>query len=334
MSQVETIFGATSSTTGLNSDLDSFWQAWNTLSQEPENLPERTTVVETATTLTDDLQGTQSQLTTLQSNLNSDISLDVSHINDDLQQVANLNVTIQSATVAGLSPNDLLDQRDNLLDDLSTYVNVKTVINSDNTATLSIGGATVVEGSSVAQLAAIPDSSGNNQVGINLGNGNSDIMQWSTLGGALYGLQQARDVGVQGYVNGLNQLASTVAGAVNSLHETGYGLDGTTGIPFFVNGSDASNPEDPNNITAANIAVNPNIVNNPQQIAASSGVTQSTTTTQGVASGTAQVETLAIESGVSENEALKVVVTAAGMTNSPKTLSVAVQRRQRSYCRR
>jgi len=324
LSQVETIFGATSSTTGLNSDLDSFWQAWNTLSQEPENLPERTTVVETATTLTDDLQGTQSQLTTLQSNLNSDIGLDVSHINDDLQQVANLNVTIQSATVAGLSPNDLLDQRDNLLDDLSTYVNVKTVINSDNTATLSIGGATVVEGSSVAQLAAIPDSSGNNQVGIDLGNGNSDIMQWSTLGGALYGLQQARDVGVQGYVNGLNQLASTVAGAVNSLHETGYGLDGTTGIPFFVNGSDASNPEDPNNITAANIAVNPNIVNNPQQIAASSGVTQSTTTTQGVASGTAQVETLAIESGVSENEALKVVVTAAGMTNSPKTLSVAV----------
>jgi flagellar hook-associated protein 1 FlgK len=325
LSQVETIFGDTSSTTGLNSDLDSFWQAWDTLSQEPENLPERTTVVETATTLADDINNTQSQLTTLQSNLNSDIGLDVNHINDDLQQIANLNSTIQSATVAGLSPNDLLDQRDNLLDDLSTYVNAKTVINPDNTATLSIGGATVVDGSNVTQLAAIPDSSGNNQVGIDLGNGNSDTIQWSTLGGALYGLQQARDVGVQGYVNNLNQLASTVAGAVNSLHETGYGLDGTTGIPFFVNGSDASNPEDPNNITAANIAVNPNIVNNPQKIAAATGVTQSTTTTQGVAGSTPQVETLTVGSGATEAETLKVVVTAAGMNSgSPITVNVPV----------
>ena len=220
MSQVETIFGDVSSTTGLNSDLDNFWQAWDTLSQEPENLPERTTVVETATTLADDLQSTNSQLTTLQGNLNSDISNDVSHINDDLQQIAGLNSTIQSATVAGLSPNDLLDQRDNLLDDLSTYVNAKTVTNPDNTVTLSIGGATVVDGSNATQLVATADSSGNYQVGVSLGGGQSDTIQWSALGGALYGLQQARDVDVQGYVNSLNQLTSTVAGAVNSLHDS------------------------------------------------------------------------------------------------------------------
>ena len=139
-------------------------------------------MVETATTLADDLQSTQSQLTTLQGNLNTDISNDVSHINDDLQQIASLNGTIQSATVAGLSPNDLLDQRDNLLDDLSTYVNVKTVINSDNTVTLSIGGATVVDGSNATQLVATTDSSGNYQVGVSLGNGQSDPIQWSDPG--------------------------------------------------------------------------------------------------------------------------------------------------------
>ncbi len=112
LSQVETIFGDVSSTTGLNSDLDNFSQAWDTLSQEPEDLPERTTVVETATTLADDLQSTQSQLTTLQGNLNSDISTDVSNINSDLQQIASLNGSIQSATLAGLSPNDLSTRRD------------------------------------------------------------------------------------------------------------------------------------------------------------------------------------------------------------------------------
>ncbi len=325
LSQVETVFGDLSSTTGLNTDLNNFWQAWDTLSQEPENLPERTSLAETATTLADDLQSTQGQLTTLQGNLNTDISNDVSHINDDLQQIAGLNNTIQSATISGLSPNDLLDQRDNLLDDLSTYVNAKTVTNSDNTVTLSIGGATVVAGSIATPLATTTDSNGNYQVGVSLGNGQSDSLEWSTLGGALYGLQQARDVDVQGYQDQLNQLTSTVAGAVNSLHETGYGLDGTTGIPFFVNDSDASNPEDTSNITAANIAVNPNIVNDPQEIAAAaSGVTQSTTTTQGSASGTAQVETLAIGSGATENETLQVVVTAAGMSGSPITVDVPV----------
>jgi flagellar hook-associated protein 1 FlgK len=332
LSQVETVFGAVSSTTGLNSDLNNFWQAWDTLSQEPENLPERTSVVETATTLADDINNTQSQLTTLQGNLNTGIGNDVSAVNNDIQQIAGLNNSIQAATVAGLSPNDLLDTRDNLLDDLSTYVNAKTVINPDNTATLSIGGATVVEGSTATPLVATTDSSGNYQVGVSLGNGQSDTIQWSTLGGALYGLQQARDVGVQGYQDQLNQLTSTVAGAVNSLHETGYGLDGTTGIPFFVNGSDASNPEDSNNITAANIAVNPDIVNDPQEIAAASGVTQSTTTTQGVApsggnAGTAQEETLAV-GGAAINTVpvdLNLVVTAAVMgVNSPQTLSVTV----------
>jgi flagellar hook-associated protein 1 FlgK len=267
LSQVETIFGEPSST-GLSSDLDKFWQAWDNLSKTPENLPVRTTVVEAASTLADDLQNTYSQLTTLQGNLNTDISQDVSHINDDLRQIASLNATIKSATLSGLSPNDLLDQRDNLLDDLSTYINVKTVINADNTATLSIEGATVVDGPAMVKLTATPDASGNYQVGVDLGNGQSELLQWPDLGGQLYGLQQARDVDVQGYLDGLNRLTATVAGAVNSLHVSGYGLDGTTGIPFFVNGSNPANPEDSNNITASNIAVNPEIVNDPQKIAA------------------------------------------------------------------
>jgi flagellar hook-associated protein 1 FlgK len=275
--------------------------------------------VETATTLADDLQSTSGQLTTLQGDLNTDIGSDVSHINDDLQQIAGLNNTIQAATIAGLSPNDLLDQRDNLLDDLSTYVNAKTVVNADNTVTMSIGGATVVEGSNATPLVTTTDSSGNDQVGVSLGNGQSDLIQWQELGGALYGLQQARDVAVQGYQDQLNQLTSTVAGAVNSLHATGYGLDGTTGLQFFTT-SDGSST-----ITASNIEVNPVLANNPQEIAAASGVTQSTTTTQGVAGDTAQVETLAIGSEATAAGTLQVAVTAAGMNGgSPITVNVPV----------
>ena len=171
-------------------------------------------------------------------------------------------------------------QRDNLLDDLSGYVNVKTVVNPDNSVTLTVGGATVVQGPAVTQLTATPTPAGITRWGSARATDRATIGR--SLGGALYGLQQARDVDVQGYITSLNPLTSTVANAVNSQHEGGYGLDGTTGIPFFVNDS-ITNPWSTNNITAANLAVNPEIVNNPQKIAASSGVTQATTTTQGVA---------------------------------------------------
>ena len=86
----------------------------------------------------------------------------------------------------------------------------------------------------------------------------------------------------------------------------------------------------PNTFTAANIVVNHTLVNNPQQIAASSGVTQAATTTQGIApssgiTGTAQVETLTIGSGATEAGTLGVAVTAAGMNGgSPITINVPV----------
>jgi flagellar hook-associated protein 1 FlgK len=79
-------------------------------------------------------------------------------------------------------------------------------------------------------------------------------------------------VDVQGYQDQLNQLTSTVAGAVNSLHETGYGLDGTTGLQFFTTSDGSSN------ITASNIEVNPTLVNNPQEIAAASALATGSTT--------------------------------------------------------
>jgi len=315
LSQVQTIFGNLSSTTGLSTDLNNFWQAWNTLSQDPQDMPQRTTLLGTATTLTDNIQGTYSQLTSLQENLNSQIGADVSHVNDDLNQIASLNVQIQAATNSGLTPNTLLDQRDNLLDDLSTYVNVQAATNSDNTVTLSIGGATVLEGPSAAQLTTIPGSP--NQVGIELGS-KSLPLQGAEVGGAIYGLQQAW-TSVQGYIGSLNSLATTVANAVNAQHEQGYGLDGSTGLAFFTS-------DDPSPIDASNIEVNPALENNPEQIAAALGTIQSTATTAGVAPspGTQQAMTLNINGSATADGNLTVQVTAANMAGSPFPVSVPV----------
>lgn len=324
LSQVEAIFNEPSST-GLSSVLGNFWNAWDQLSKTSGSAPVRATVAEAATTLTDALRSTYSQLQTLQGNLNTEIGIKIGHINDDLVQIGELNKQIKTASLSGLSPNDLMDRRDALLKDLSLTADVQATIQNDNTVTVAVGNAAVVSGPNVIKLQLVPDSKGNNQVGLALG-GNSIILQWSDLRGELQGLAQVRDNDIVDYMAGLDQLASTLADHVNSLHMQGYGLGGETGIPFFV-GSDTAvtSATDPHQVTSASsIYVNPYIAENTDRIAAATGVTQSTTTTQGVALSTPQVETLTVGSGATVSGTLKVMVTAAGMSNSPKTLLVAV----------
>ncbi len=324
LSQVETVF-AEPSKTGLSSAMSSFWSAWDKLSETADSSSGRTTVTESAVTLTDTLRNTYSQLQALQGNLNDEIATKVSHVNDDLTQIGALNKQIQIIGISGLAPNDLMDRRDALLKDLSQTVDIQTTIQKDDTVTVAVGNTTVVNGPNVVNLQLVTDSKGNNQVSFEAG-GNGSTVSWSGLGGELEGLAYARDHDVAGYMASLDQLAASLASQVNSQHMEGYGLDGETGIPFFV-GSDAqvTATTNPNQvISASSIYVNPYVTANTDRVAAAVGLTQSTTATQGVASSTAQVETLTVGSGATVSGTIKVVVTAAGMGNSPKTLSVAV----------
>ncbi|MGD0152384.1 MAG: flagellar hook-associated protein FlgK [Thermacetogeniaceae bacterium] len=324
LSQVETVF-TEPSTTGLSSVMSSFWSAWNQLSETADSSPVRATVAASATTLADTLRSTYGQLQTLQGNLNDQIGIKVSHVNDDLTQIGALNKQIQIISISGLTPNDLMDRRDALLKDLSQTVNIQTTMQKDNTVTVAVGNATVVSGPDVTKLQLVTDSKGNNQVGLELGS-NSNIISWADLSGELQGLAYARDNDVGGYMTGLDQLATSLANQVNTQHMQGYGLNGETGIPFFVGSDNAvAPPATASQVTSAgSIYVNPYITANTDRIGAATGLTQSTTTTQGVASSTAQVETLTVGSGATASGTLKVVLTAAGMGNSPKTLSVAV----------
>jgi len=279
LSQVQTTFMEISDT-GLNSALSNFWSAWDQLSKSPESLPVRTTVTETSSSLADALRHTYDQLQQLQGNLNDNISIKVSHINDDLAQIAGMNQQIQTATVAGLTPNDLLDKRDALLDDLNKSVSATTIVQPDNGMRVMIGGMSVVEGANVTKLAVAPDPNNNKRsmVVLELGNGGTTGLAFNELGGELQGLATARDKDVQTYLDGLDQLASGLADQLNSMHMSGYGLGGETGIPFFV--SDPNTPVAPpppvsaHQVTSAkNMYVNPYITADASRMAAAAGVT-------------------------------------------------------------
>lgn len=273
LSQVETIFMELSDN-GLNSVLDKFWDDWNQLSKFPDSLPVRTTVVEASVTLADTIRHTYSQLQTLQSDLNEGIGIKVDHANSLLTQIADLNKQIQTVSVSGLSPNDLLDRIDTLLDELNNTVSAKVSIQSDHTVKVMIGGMNAVDGFRSTSLTAVADDQGMYQVGIDLGRGNSAILEWSDLGGELQGLAQARDVDAAGYMKSLDQLAVALSTQVNEAHMKGYGLEGETDVPFFVgDGGEVTYAEDPNLVSgASSIYVNSYINANPQRIAAAGGL--------------------------------------------------------------
>ena len=122
------------SANGISSQLQSFWSAWNDLANNPTNLSSRQSVVDAGTSLADSFNSLSSSLTTLQSEISANYSTltgSGGQVASDANQIASLNTQIAAAQQAGQTPNTLLDQRDQVLDNLSSLANI-TVGNQPN----------------------------------------------------------------------------------------------------------------------------------------------------------------------------------------------------------
>lgn len=253
------------SDSSLSGAMNNFWTAWSDLSANPENSGARSVVQERATALTDSFHSISQQLTTVQSDLDFDVKTQISQINIYANQIASLNNQIKAAQVTGDNPNDLLDSRDNLVDELSKIVSVKVTETPDpsfsnglvNNFQLDIGTTpqTLVKDGVASQLVGVPDA----LPGLG-GNVITDI-QWAAgtpngLGGNLLapdaqkGTLQAdidiRDKDLPTLSGKYDALASGIVTAVNDIHENGTVTGtATTGIPFF----------DPANLTASTISL-------------------------------------------------------------------------------
>jgi len=255
LQQLETIFNEPSEASLLNM-MGEFWNAWQQLSKNPESVSVRTALVETARMLTTTLNQLDAKMARLQDNLNEQLAVKVSDINDITARIASINKDVLRVRAYGAQPNDLMDERDQLIDQLSKIADVQ-VSELDNGVTLVyLNGRQLVSDYSSQKLQVVSNP---------LNNGYYDV-QWSTdgsnvtlYGGELKGLTGARDVIVQKYRNDLDALANTLVTQVNILHQNGYGLDGNTGWEFF----------DPANIKASNISLSSDL-DDPNHIAAAS----------------------------------------------------------------
>ena len=213
--------------------LNDFWSALQQLgnANRPDNIAVRSVVREKANNLCDSIRGTYRQLTTLQTDISAEIAVKIGRINSLADQIAGLNAEIAKITAVGDNPNDLLDQREVLVGELSTLTAISIQSDELNRYSISISGMLLVAGDTSYHMDVQDDGSvvwAHNGIDVYFTNGE------------IRGLMEMRDVEVQHYIDSLHQFTETLILEFNAQHRAGYGLaPGSTDISFF-QGTDAS----------------------------------------------------------------------------------------------
>ncbi len=221
---------------GLNNALSEFFTAFDDLASNPTNLAARTAVLSTAGTLATVFNRLGTALFQQRLNLDNAVTAEVTEINGMLNEIAKLNRSILKIENGNVAANDLRDQRDLLIKQLSEKVDVQLIDTNDSNTTLTLSGGTpLVLGTTVFQLStgANPDNRGFKDILVDDGMGGTINVTNQILDGELRGFLDMRDVETQGLIDQLDRLAAGLMEQVNGVHLQGIGLDGSSGNLFF-----------------------------------------------------------------------------------------------------
>jgi flagellar hook-associated protein 1 FlgK len=257
LSNIEVQFND-SNGTGLLNSITNFFNSFQTLASDPASTNFRLQVESSAQSLNQSFQALHDNLTNAQTQLNQSISDDSSTINGLATQIAQLNGEIANQEARGGSASDFQDQRAALVNQLGEIASVHEITGSDGSYQLTIGNnRLLVYNTQTVPLTTQPGTNGATRV---MSNGVDITSELS--GGKLAAAVDARDNYIPKYLNSLDQLAYDIVSNVNSVHSTGYDLNGNTGTNFFQPLTGVAN-------ASAQMSLNPAIAADPTKIAAS-----------------------------------------------------------------
>jgi flagellar hook-associated protein 1 FlgK len=223
---------------GLDSAISGFYSGLRALAQNPGDPSLRAAFLGSAQALARSFNSSASEIESARSGLDAQASGLAGEITTEAQAVAQLNVQIRQARASGAEPNDLLDLRQQHLDTLAELAGATMVSTSEGDVDVALpGGFALVAGGSAASLSTAPDASGHVTIQITLPGGSPTTLSSSALGGSLGGTLAARDGALKTAGDQLDQFASDLASAVNTVHQAGYGLDGSHGLDLFTVGA-------------------------------------------------------------------------------------------------
>lgn len=216
------------SNTGLNNLFSRFWETWQDLTSDPRDLSSRAAVIQQGLALTNMLNRDYVQIADVRADLHRQAALKVDDVNAIAEKLAQLNGQIQRAQLGGQKPNDLLDQREVLLEQLSGLVKFNSVVNDDNSVSVFVSDQELVNRTDYRTMTTSVD------VGFQL------TIEWADNAmvvdpgsGELKGIQDSANTVITAQLAQLDALAVKIRDEVNALHQTGFDLAGTTGVAFF-----------------------------------------------------------------------------------------------------
>lgn len=250
--QIEDVFSEPSDL-GISNLLTTYFNSFNELSVTPNSLPLRTNVLNAANNLSAKVTTINESLASLKGDIKQEFNQKVNEVNALLKQIHQINYEQFSNAYNGVPVNDLLDQRDALVDELSQLVNINVVYDNTNSAVISIGGALAVDRMHSADFVA---EEVNGKLNLKVKDGTYPIV---LTGGELNALSNVYSKKIPDYKEKLDTVINSLVEAVNAQHVNGYTITDPqeTGLNFFegyVNGELIINQEildDPNKIAVS-----------------------------------------------------------------------------------
>lgn len=226
------------STNGIGTSLQSYTDALSEVSSTPGSIPARQVLLAQGKALAQRLQDYDSRLRAMSADIDTRFAGEASEVNLIAKGIARLNSQITVAVQnTGQPPNDLLDQRDALIDQISKKVSV-TTINDGAAVNVFIGnGQPLVLGTTASEITTVPDvyDPERTQFALKTGSGTVDISK-GVSGGTLGGLLDWRREMLEPARNDLGRISLAIANQVNSQHREGMDLNGALGGDFFTVG--------------------------------------------------------------------------------------------------
>ncbi|KTS29433.1 flagellar hook-associated protein FlgK [Pantoea sp. BS_4] len=229
------------STTNLSSAIQGFFSNMQNVVSNANDPAARQSLLSNSQGLVNQFQTQAQYLTNMQDSVNTNVASDVDQINTFTSQISSLNQQIAKLTTGnGAAPNDLLDQRDQLVNGLNNIVGV-TVSQQDGSYTVSMAnGLSLVSGFQSTKLVAMPSSSDLTRTTVGYVDpqaGNVQIPESSITTGSLGGMLSFRSQDLDLAQNQLGQLAAAFTTNFNTVHKQGYDSNGNQGVDFFTIGS-------------------------------------------------------------------------------------------------
>lgn len=218
---------------GIGAAISNFFSAWQDLTLNPAGTVERQVVMTRAQILTDNFNSASKNLTDSIAIQNASLVPLTDSINSTTANIAQLNEQIRATELVSGNANELRDQRDQLVRDLSGMIGITATENSDGTTDVNFAdsGDALVTGSK-AGVFSLDKTDPNNFV-VQLTPPGGALTTVTPTTGQLGATIALRDTIIPGYLAQIDTLANSITETVNALHTTGFSPTGVTGQNFF-----------------------------------------------------------------------------------------------------